>query len=84
MNAHDNQERDEDMQQMGEDMQQIRRRILEMITMPYSLQELSRQVVLKAMGVGKIVEKIKCLKEEENLPLPVVNFLARNLSTEIN
>ena len=66
-----------------ESMQQIRSRILELSAQPYSLQELSRQAVLKGMCSGNLVEKVHCMKEDEMLPVNMLNFLIRNLGFEI-
>ena len=47
-----------------ENMQRVRSRILNLSYKPYSLQELSRQAVLRAMGSGNLVEKVHLMKED--------------------
>ena len=66
----------------GENMQGFRSRIVELSSRPYSLQELSRQAVLRGMGSGNLVEKVTCMKEDEMLPISLLNFLLRNLSKD--
>ena len=82
-----------------EKLQQVRSRIVKLSAQPYSLQELSRQVVLRAMGSGNLREKVKCLNKDVlkmdamnedamnedatyGLPIPVLDFLKRNLRFE--
>ena len=67
-----------------ENIQQVRNRILELSCQPYSLQELSRQAVLRVMGQGNLVEKVYCMKENKILPIMLLNFLIRNLGFEID
>ena len=66
-----------------ENMQRVKSRILELTSKPYSLQELSRQAVLRVMGSGNLVEKVHVMKEEGLLPINLLNFLIRNLGFEL-
>ena len=66
-----------------ENMQRIGSRIVELSDQPYSLQELSRQAVLRGMGSGNLVEKVYCMKDEEMLPVNLLNFLIRDLGFEL-
>ena len=66
-----------------ENMQRVRSRIVELSAQPYSLQELSRQAVLREMGSGNLVEKVYCMKEEAKLPVNLLNFLIRNLGFKL-
>ena len=69
--------------EMDGNMQRVRCRIVELISKPYSLQELSRQAVLRAMGHGNLVAKVYNMKEREILPINLLNFLLRNLDVAI-
>ena len=66
-----------------ENMQRVKRRILKLNSKSYSLQELSRQAVLRVIGSGNLVEKVHVMKEEGLLPINLLNFLIRNLGFEL-
>ena len=67
---------------LDKNKQQIRTRVVKLSSRPYSLQELSRQSVLRAMDQGNLVEKVLCMKEDEMLPINLLNSLLRNLSED--
>ena len=69
-------------QELAKNKQRVRTRVVKLSSRPYSLQELSRQSVLRGMGSGNLVEKVLRMKEDKILPTPLLNFLLRNLSED--
>ena len=68
----------------NDNMLQIRQRIHEMCSMPYTLKDQARKAILRAIGQGTLRDKILQLYTAKLLPKPLANYLGKTIKLAID